>query len=416
MKNGILPVWLLLALVLAMGCTGDRPPASPQPADDSQATPEGVSGLIGSNTQFALAAYSELKADGENLFISPWSISTALAMAYEGARGETAEEMLGVFHFPEDDTARRSSFASLYNRLNAEGKAYKLHTANALWAQQDYKFLDGYLTTVESYYGGKATNVDFLRETEKSRITINTWVEGQTNNKIKDLFPEGTITPDTSFVLTNAVYFKGDWLKQFDKADTRDEDFRVSPYKTVKVPMMKLTGEEANFKYTETDDLQILEMPYVGEQLSMLVLLPKDGDISALENSLSLEKLSEWRAKLQAEDVDVYLPKFTFETKYDLTNSLISMGMPTAFSPAKADFSGMDGTRNLYIGIVLHQAYIDVNEEGTEVAAATGVAMKFTGFPMPPKIFRADHPFLFIIQETETGNIIFIGKVADPTA
>jgi len=374
--------------------------------------PSQTSHVVDANNKFAFDLYSEFK-DGEgNIFFSPYSILTALAMTYEGARGKTADEMQLVFHFPEDDNNLRSGFARLHSQINKEKEDYELKTANALWAQNDYKFLDNYFNTIEQYYDGKVTNLDFVTETEKSRITINTWVENQTNNKIKDLIPQGVLDEYTRLVLTNAIYFKGKWAKQFDKENTREADFKVTPGKTVKVQMMSLTGEEAKFNYTETEKLQILELPYDGGELSMLILLPKEDNLQTIEESLTLEKLSEWNSNLREQEVNVYLPKFTFETKYFMKETLEEMGMPTAFS-MDANFSGMDGTDQLYISNVIHQAFVEVNEEGTEAAAATVVVMTEKGISQN-KIFLADHPFIFIIQEKETGNILFLGRVADP--
>jgi len=279
---------------------------------------------------------------------------------------------------------------------------------------RDYKFLDEYTSLIEQYYAGKITNLDFKKEAEKSRKIINNWVEDQTNNQIKDLIPPRVLNPRTRLVLTNAIYFKGTWLKQFDKKNTKEQDFRISPGDTVKVPMMSLTGEETEFNYAKTEELQILELPYDGEELSMLILLPKEDDLNPLEKSLDAEKLIEWKNMLRKQEIDVYMPKFTFETKYLLPETLKAMGMPTAFSMA-ADFSGMDGTRKLFISNVIHQAFVEVNEEGTEAAAATAVVMEITSVGSDPRnMFRADHPFIFIIQQKDSGNILFLGRVTNP--
>ena len=379
-------------------------------ADDSEATSEGIAKVVNANNQFTFDLYSNIKDNESNVFFSPYSISVALAMTYEGARGQTAEEIQSVFYFPEDDIIRRSSFARIYNNINKIGKEFELHTANALWAQEDYPFLEEYTSLIDQYYVGKITNLDFVADTENSRMIINRWVEEQTKNKIKDLIPQGAINSITRLVLTNAIYFKGIWVKQFDRRDTKQQDFKVSPDKTIKVPMMSLTEEE--FNYTETEDLQVLEMPYKGEELSMLILLPKN-DLESIEDFLNAEKLSELRNNLREVEIDVYIPKFTFETKYFLPDTLSEMGMPTAFTWPDADFSGMDGTKYLFIQNVIHQAFVEVNEEGTEAAAATAVIVGF-GAAMN-KVFRADHPFIFIIQERETGNILFLGRVTDPT-
>ncbi|MGB3342047.1 MAG: serpin family protein [bacterium] len=384
--------------------------------DDTGASPEGVKAIIDANNQFAFELYAQFNEQSKDLntFYSPYSILTALTMTYEGARGQTAEEMQSVLHIPEIPDARRPNFASIYNEINKKDKAYKLSTANALWAQKDYCFLEEYTNSVEKYYGGKVTNLDFTGASEKSRQAINKWVEDQTNNKIKDLIPKGLLNADTRLVLTNAIYFKGTWVKQFDEKDTKEDDFRMSTGNTVKVPMMRLTGNDAKFNYAETDEIQILEMPYSGEEISMLIILPKENDLASIEKSITLEKLSEWKNILNERRVDIFIPKFKFETKYFMAKALSDMGMDAAFG-STADFSGMDGTRDLFMQNVIHQAFVEVNEEGTEAAAATGVVMGITSVgPMIP-IFRADHPFIFIIQESETGNILFLGKVTDPS-
>ncbi len=403
---------LLISILFVFGCTPPAPPGKTL-MDATGVTAENVNLVVNANNQFAFDLYAKYKSNEGNIFFSPYSISSALAMTYEGARGQTAQEIANVFHFPLDTSQMRPAFAQEYNNLNAHGKPYLLNTANALWAQQNFKFLDSYFATIGNYYGGKVTNLDFVGDTENSRVTINKWVEQQTNDKIKDLIPQGEIDPMTRLVLTNAIYFKGTWLWQFEKSATREADFRVSPELTVKAQMMAITGEKARFNYAETDELQILELPYSGNELSMLLLLPKADTLDALEGSFTLEKLIELRAQMYETGMKVYLPKFKFETKYFMADDLIAMGMPTAFTDA-ADFSGMDGKKDLYISDVIHQAFVDVNEEGTEAAAATAVVMKNTAIANPT-IFNADHPFIFLIQEKETGNFLFMGRVTDPT-
>jgi serpin B len=386
--------------------------------DDSAATTEGVNAVVDANNRFAIDLYvkykDDLKYKDKNIFFSPYSIFTALAMTYEGAAGQTADEIQTVFHFPVDNITRRSANARLYNTINVGDKKYTLRTANALWAQQDYVFLQDYFDVIENYYDGKITNMDFVGDAEGSRATINKWVEDQTNSKIKDLIPSGTINSMTRLVLTNAIYFKGDWILQFDKSKTQEADFKINTEKTVKAQMMSLTGEKAIFNYTENDIMQMIELPYAGNEISMLILLPKE-NINVIEQLLSAEKINEWRSSLKQRKIDVYMPKFKFETKYFMADDLKAMGMLSAFDQNAADFSGMTGKRDLYISGVIHQAYIDVNEEGTEAAAATAVLTEQTSAG-PMNEFRADHPFIFIIQQKQTGNILFIGKVNDPTA
>ncbi len=387
-------------------------PTQPPKSDDTGWSEEGAQEVIDANNQFALELYTELSKNGkENIFYSPYSIFAALGMTYEGAKGETKDEIKSVFHFPEDSTLR-PNFAKIYNDINKNEEDYELRTGNALWVQKDYPFLEDYINIVVKYYGGKVSNLDFVKETEKSRQTINNFIEEQTNGKIKDLIPKGVLDYLTRLVLTNAIYFKGTWQWEFNPKNTEEVDFKITPTDIVKVPMMYMKPEKAKFNYADLEDLQILELPYKGEKISMLILLPKDNleDIQPL----TIEKLKEWKSQMKKETLDeIYLPKFEFDTKYFMKEILSDMGMPTAFE-MDADFSGMDGTKSLYIKEVIHQAYVKVDEKGTEAAAATGVVMELTSI-MPKNIFRADHPFIFIIQQNDTGNILFLGRVNDPT-
>jgi serpin B len=371
---------------------------------------EELNTVVSANNQFAFELYSKYRSKPGNVFFSPYSISTALAMTYEGAKGKTAEEMQSVFHFPSDDSRRKGN-ARIYSGINKKGRDYTLSTANALWAQKDYSFLANYFSIAEKFYSGKATNLDFVKDPEGSRQTINSWVEKQTNDKIKDLIPKGLINKLTRLVLTNAVYFKGNWLTQFDKEKTQEAPFRISPEKTVNAQMMAIS--DVKFNYTETQDLQMLELPYKGNELSMLVILPKEGKMEQVEQNLNVEKLNELKSGLRDAEIPVYLPKFKFETKYFMAQDLIDMGMPSAFDFERADFSGMTGSRDLYISSVIHQAFVEVNEEGTEAAAATAVIME--QIAAMPAVFRADRPFIFIIQQKDSGDILFMGKVNDPT-
>ena len=388
-------------------------PNQPPQADNTGSTQQGVQEVVNANNQFAFDLYSELNKDSDgNLFYSPYSISAALAMTYEGAKGQTVDEMKSVFHFPESNILR-PNFAAIYNDINKGNDAYELKTGNALWVQQDYPFLPDYTNRVEKYYGGKVANLDFVSETEKSRQTINSFIEEQTNNKIKDLIPQGVLNELTKLVLTNAIYFKGTWEWEFDKSDTRDQDFKITPTNVVKTPMMFMKPDKTLFNYASIGGLQILELPYKGEEISMLILLPTE-NLDSIESSLTTEKLNEYKNQMKETKLDaIYLPKFEFDSKYTLNENLRALGMPTAFS-MDADFSGMDGTRDLFISAVIHQAYVKVDEKGTEAAAATGVVMELKSAPIPRNIFRADHPFIFIIQEKQTGNILFMGRVINP--
>ncbi len=388
-------------------------PNEPPQADNTGSTEQGIQDVVNANNQFAFDLYSELdKSEDGNMFYSPYSISAALAMTYEGAEGQTADEIKSVFHFPEDNILR-PNFAAIYNDINKENGDYELKTGNALWVQKDYSFLQEYISRVENYYGGKAAILDFKKETEKSRQTINSFIEEQTNDKIKDLIPKGYLDEMTRLVLTNAIYFKGIWEWEFDKDDTRDGIFRITPDNTVETSMMHMNPEEAKFNYAETEDLQILELPYKGDKISMLILLPTE-NLDVIESSLTTEKLNGYKSQMKETKLDsISLPKFEFDTKYFMKDTLISLGMPTAFSE-NADFSGMTGKKDLFISHVIHQAYVGVDEEGTEAAAATAVVMTMSAV-LQRKVFNADHPFIFLIQEKDTGNILFFGRVVDPT-
>jgi serpin B len=381
-------------------------------ADDSAATTAATEALADASNRFAFELFANLcnASGGGNLLFSPYSISAAFAMAFEGATGLTAEEMASVFHFPTDDQTRRSSFASLYNRLNIDNGGYSLHTANAVWPQRGYPILKEYIDTISNYYRGKVSAVDFAGATEQARRTINEWVSGQTNGKIKELFPPGSLGVSTELAITNAIYFKGSWMMKFDKSKTKPGEFKVSPNLTVTTPMMELQKKRGTFmQYAETDELEFLELPYEYGDATMLILLPKGNDIASFEASLTLEKIEGWKKKMRKEVDDVKLPRFSIHSDYDLKETLAGMGMPSAFYDK--DFSKMNGHGGLWIDTAVHQAYIDVNEEGTKAAAATGIGMPAGISPE----FIADHPFLFLIQDKATGAILFMGKVTDPT-
>ena len=411
----LLALFVLLAVVSASIVYFSFPyePDNPPLADSSNSTVSGMQKVVDANNEFAFDLYKKLDSEN-NLFYSPYSISSALAMTYEGAKGQTAEEMKSVFHFPENNVLR-PNFAAIYNDINKADKPYELKTGNALWVQQDFHFLEDYLSTVEKYYGGKAANLDFVSKTEESRQTINNFIEEQTNNKIKDLIPEGVLGPDTKLVLTNAIYFKGDWVWQFDKSKTLEEDFKITPENKVTTKMMHMNSEKNDFNYTKNDNLQILELPYKGDEISMLILLPKE-NLKDLESELTLKNLKDWKSQMKETSLEyITMPKFEFDTKSFMKETLSDLGMSTAFSPS-ADFSGMDGARDLMIDEVIHQAYVKVDEEGTEAAAATAVVMSLSSIRIDePKYFNADHPFIFVIQERKTGNILFMGRIVDPT-
>jgi serpin B len=426
---------ILLCGVLATGCNGYPPGSQVPPAGgvtpgpgtgttSSQETSGYEQAVVDANTIFAFDLYAKLAENpqyaGKNLFFSPFSISSALAVTYEGARGITADEVQSVFHFPGNDTVRREGFLAADTSLSGVGRNYTLNTANALWAEKTYPFLPGYVDIARIFYSADVNNLDFIDQPEASRQIINQWVEERTAGKITDLLPAGAIDSMTRLVITNAIYFKGTWVLQFDAAKTTGYEFRTGPNEMVTVPMMQRTDEDAIYGYAETGTLQVLRMPYAhgeGRGLSMLILLPLDDNLSAAEAVLNPEDLSRLRGSIADRRVMVYFPKFTMDTEYRLPGILAAMGMPTAFT-MDADLSGMDGTKNLYINDVVHKAFVDINEEGTEAAAATGVVVNLKavspGEQVP--VFLADHPFVFLIQDDETGNILFIGRVVNPVA
>jgi serpin B len=297
--------------------------------------------------------------------------------------------------------------------LNApEDKSYELRIANRLWGQTGYGFLRSYLETTRDDYGAELAQVDFVNQTEQVRREIDAWVEQQTNDKIKDLIPSGALDSLTRLVLTNAVYFKGKWEHEFDKKATQDAPFTVSADEKVDVPLM---FQKERFRYGETGELQLLEMPYKGGDLTMLVLLPKKADgLAAIEEKLSAENLDKWSSGMRKQKVRTYIPRFKLTEEFQLNSMLSALGMPSAFDPDKADFSGMNGKRDLYITAALHKAFVDVNEEGTEAAAATGIVVGVLSVEPEPKVFRADHPFAFVIRHNPTGSILFMGRVMNP--
>ena len=369
--------------------------------------------LVYGNSDFAVAMYKKVGAADEtaNIFFSPLSISTALSMTYAGARGETARQMADTLRFKLSPSDQHAAFGALAAALRTDNKNYRLEISNALWGQQGYAFQPEFLDLVKKYYDGGFNTVDFAGSPESSRLTINRWVEQKTTDKIKDLLAKGAITELTRLVLTNAIYFKGDWAAKFKPDMTKPMPFHISSEKTVDVPMMRQNG---NFLFSENEDAKVLELPYVGKELSMVLLLPKT-NIADLDGKLDAVRLAEWTGQVNEREVDIYLPKFKFETQYELRDLLVGMGMVDAFELPPADFSGMSGYKDLYITKVVHKAIIEVNEEGSEAAAATGVVMG-TKSVMHKPVFKADRPFLFMIRHNETGSILFMGRVANPAA
>ena len=370
------------------------------------------------NNAFAVDLYGHLREQNGNLFFSPESISTAFAMADAGARGQTAAEMARVFHFTLPPDRLHPAMGALLAGMNAPHQGYELRVADALWAEQDARFLPGYFDLMQRDYGAGLHRVDFKTQPEAVRGTINQWVEQQTNNKIQNLIAPGMLTPLTRLVLTNAIYFKGTWQHPFEKAATQDGEFHLSASQTATVPLMHRAG--SGYRYYDGGTFQELELPYDGD-LAMVVLLPKTTDaLPALEQQFTPTAAHDWIEKLEpVEKVILTFPRFTMTQQFELSRTLASMGMPQAFTPA-ADFSGMTGKPEFSISAAIHKAFIDVDEHGTEAAAATAIGMRAAAMRMsppepPPIVFRADHPFLFMIRDTKTGAILFMGRVEDPT-
>jgi serpin B len=400
----------LLALPLAALLT--LPVLSASEAGKAPALDAATKKVVEGNTKFAVALYGQLREKEGNLFYSPFSISTALAMTSAGARGATLAEMEKALSLP-DQKALHPGAGRLVARLNAKGKESKheLAVANALWGQAGHPFRQDFLGLNKKHYGAGLQLLDFAKQPEASRRTINTWVEKQTRQKIKDLLPEGSIDRLSRLVLTNAVYFKGNWTHPFKEKATRDEDFHLDGGKKVKVPMMRQTE---SFDYHATKDVQVLELPYKGDELSLMVVLPtKKNALAEVEKALTAEQVSEWAKAVRKREVNVWLPRFKMTRELSLNKALQDMGMKRAFTPA-ADFSGMSMKGELFISAVVHKAFVDVNEKGTEAAAATGVIMKLSSAPIEQTSFRADHPFLFLIRDKHTGSLLFVGRVSNP--
>ena len=359
--------------------------------------------------------YSKLVANkpSENLFYSPASIYAALAMTYAGAKSNTAKEMEQVMNWNKPEIVHEMTQKLFEAIFPAPGECSEINLsfANRLWAQQGYAILKEYTDTLQSYYQAEMGTADFIRQPEEARKAINQWVEQKTNDKIKDLIKDGILKADTRLVLTNAIYFHGFWENQFKKADTRPSDFKVNKSKTIKVKMMNKTE---SYWYGRNEELscQVLKLPYKKEKMAMMILLPDAvNGLAGLENKLTAEHLRKCIELTKKEKVKVSLPKFKMNCKFEMKDVLSHLGIHDLFLN-KADLSGITGNKELYVFKVIHQAFVDVNEEGTEAAAATAVVMTRC-IPRPPTHFLADHPFLFAIQDCASGAILFVGRVVN---
>ena len=376
--------------------------------------------LARSNAAFAVDLYAKLASQDGNLFFSPYSISIALGMTYMGAEGQTALQMAGAMHFPENKSAFAEAFHSLQENVNRiqQYENVELNAANSLWIQDDYRIVPDYMGVVRSAFLAEVFNVNFKTDFEGTRQKINLWVEQQTKDKIKQLLAPGVLNAMTRMVLVNAIYFNGTWQYPFDEQQTAEAEFWTTPEDPIHAQFMT---QKNDFRYMEDEKIQLLEMPYRGRSLSMVVLLPKDVvGLEDVEKMLTYDYLNTCMEKLSLREVIVHLPKFKTESQFGLSSTLKQLGMSDAFEPGKADFSGITGTLDLFISAVIHKAVVDVNEKGTEAAAATAVVMECTAMPMepyqPPEIFRADHPFIFLIKENQTWSILFMGRIEEVTS
>lgn len=380
--------------------------------------------LVDGNIEFAFDMYEQLTEipdnQGRNLFFSPYSISVALAMAYAGAEGETESQMHDALRFALQEPGIHQAFNHLEREMETAASQQdnvNLSVVNSLWGQYDKEFQLSFLDALARNYGAGMNLVDFENEPDVSRLRINAWVEDQTNNRIEELLPPGSISASTRLVLTNAIYFLADWLYTFDPELTTDATFHMDNGESRDVELMSLAKPDENVKVLSalTDISKAVELPYVGNRFSMIAVLPREGSFDEYENSFDREELSNIISSLDSNEIKVKLPRFTFGTSsVSLKTPLLNMGMQLAFNPS-ADFSGIDGNPSfLYVGDVIHKAFIAVDEQGTEAAAATAVIMETTSRGSDPN-FIADEPFIYFIRDRQTGAVLFMGRVMDPT-
>ncbi len=368
---------------------------------------------------FGADLYGVLAAGDENLVFSPASIVLALAMTYAGAEGATADEMATALHFELEDQALHEALNALDSLLESrsfegpQDDGVLVSTANSLWGQQGLPFEKLFLDTLAVNYGAGMRLVDYTTAAEEARLAINDWVAGETNDKITDLIPAGALDALTRLVLVNAVYLDATWASQFDPESTFDGVFRRSDGSEVTVPLMT---QSASFPYAIGDSWQAIQLPYLRNELGMLLIVPDEGAFAEVEAKLAEGLIAEVATGLARVEVGLTMPKFEFRTQAGLNPALRELGMATAFDPAVADFSGMTTAEQLYISEVIHEAYIAVDEEGTEAAAATAVVMRATAAPLETVQLTIDRPFLFALRDLETGALLFLGRVMDPSA
>jgi len=422
---------IAIALISMLGCSilggsegGGDTAQSDKPRDEAPDVPTGdQEALAEGNGAFAFDLYRMLKDETEgNLFYSPYSISLALAMTYAGARGSTETQMADVLHFtlPQDQLHPTFNYLDLVLASRGEGaegrddEGFRLNIANAIWGQTGHPFLDEFLDTLAVNYGAGMRLVDYIEDSEGARVTINDWVSDRTEGRIEDLIPEGALNSLTRLVLTNAIYFNAAWADPFEESATSDGPFTLIDGSEVTVPLMQ---QVESHRYGAGDGYQAIELMYDGYELSMVILLPDRDQFSAFEQTLDADTVQEIIADIEpGRLVALTMPSFEFESEFSLARTLQAMGMEDAFS-SDADFSGMDGQRDLFISDVIHKAFVAVDEEGTEAAAATAVVMEAMAMPDPeePVEMTIDHPFIFLIRDVETNTILFLGRVMDPS-
>ena len=419
---------LVTMIVLLTGCTPSANDAIPAEEAKSSISrnnnPEvseaNLTQLVQGNTRFGMNLYYSLQQGGENIIFSPYSISVALAMAQAGSQGETLQQMNDVLSFslPFEDLhpAINALQLELNNRENSdyeEGKKdFELNIVNSIWGEKTYTFLPEYLDLLAENYGAGLRLADFINQPDASRKEINQWVSNQTNDRIQDLLPENTITDLTRLVLTNAIYFKASWLHQFEPGMTQDGHFTLLNGEIVQLPMMH---QIETFGYAREDGYQLISLPYEGNKLSMLIILPDENNFAQVEKAIAELDIQNLVRSVSYAQLDLRMPKFKIESSFGLADYLDAMGMGDAFIPGVADFSGMDGTRDLFISAIQHKAFIEVDETGTEAAAATAVVVGIESMPIDEPIkVSIDRPFIFMITDNKTGSILFMGRVMNP--
>ena len=405
-----------LLLLASLGGCAAVPQAEPVAARLEPAAVSGPDTVAQGSAEFGLSLYKRLGETNGNIFLSPTSLSTAFGLAYAGARGETAREMAQVLRFPGPPERLHSQMGQMLGQMRLEQPGRKLSVANAIWVEQDFPLGEEFRQTLSRHYGAEPRRVNFVSKPDEAVARINDWAEENTAGKIRNLLRRDDINELTRLFLTNTVYFKGDWLKPFKKEDTRQQPFHprgAAPFETA---FMKQTGR---FRHLDKGAFQALELPYKGEELSMMVLLPKAKDgLPVMEREMNGARLGEWMKELRATEpgtVEVSLPKLKMEEKYRLKDQLIAMGMNRAFTD-KAEFEAISSEGPLFIYSVIHQTFLAVDEEGTEAAAATAIGIQLSGSRLVETRFVADRPFFFLIRDNRSGSVVFMGRVESPQA